>query len=42
MTLRWYEYVRHLHFERGFDVETIQRWCPGVTRAEIERAVQGE
>ena len=39
---RWCEYVRHLRFERGLDVETIQRWCPGITRAEIERAVQGE
>lgn len=38
----WYEYVRHLHVERGLDLLTIQRWCPGVTRAEIERAVQGE
>ena len=38
----WYEYVRHLAHERGLDTETIQRWCPGLSRAEIERAVRGE
>ena len=38
----WYEYVRHLHFGRGLDVEAIQRWCPGLARADLAREVRGE